>query len=103
MKVLFWRKVLSLEELKRLKKKVNDNEIKSIAYEISREVVLSDKEYKEFTENFNKDQPWITEEDGGINEKGEFVCIRVKNTRNKNGILVNTEGYTYPRYIAIES
>lgn len=103
MKALFGRKVLNLKELKGLKKKANDDEIKSIAYEISREVALSDKEYKEFTKNFDKDQPWITEEDGGINEKGEFVCIRVKNTRNKKGILVNTEGYTYPRYIAIES
>jgi hypothetical protein len=103
MKALFGRKVLNLKELKGLKKKANDDEIKSIAYEISREVILSDKDYKEFTDNFDKDQPWITEEDGGINEEGEFVCIRVKNTRNKKGILVNTEGYTYPRYIAIES
>ncbi|EKQ57221.1 MULTISPECIES: hypothetical protein [unclassified Clostridium] len=103
MKALFGRKVLNVKELKGLKKKSNDDEIKSIAYEISREVILSDKEYKEFTENFSKDQPWITEEDGGINEKGEFICIRVRNKANKKGILINSEGYTYPRYIAIES
>lgn len=103
MRALFGRKVLNIKELKGLKKKANEDEIKSEAYEITKEVLLNDKEYKEFIENFTKDQPWITEEDGGINEKGEFICIRVKNKANKKGILVNSEGYTYPRYIAIES
>jgi hypothetical protein len=103
MKALFGRKVLNIKELKGLRKKANEDEIKSIEYEIAREVVLNDKDYKEFIENFTLDQPWITEEDGGINEKGEFICIRVKNKANKKVILVNSEGYTYPRYIAMES
>lgn len=103
MKALFGRKVLNIKELKGLKKKTNEEEIQSIGYEITREVELNNKEYKEFIENFTKDQPWITEEDGGINENGEFICIKVKNKANKKGILVNSEGYTYPRYIALES
>lgn len=102
MKALFGNKVLNLKELKGLKKKANEEEIKDIAYEVTREIELSDKEYKDFIENFSKDQPWITEEDGGTNEKGEFICIRVKKAKNKKGILINSEGYTYPRYVAIE-
>ncbi|NRT34025.1 hypothetical protein [Clostridium beijerinckii] len=103
MKALFGNKVLNLNELKGLKKKANEEEIKNIEYQVTKEIELTDKEYKEFIENFSKDQPWITEDDGGINEKGEFLCIRIRKAKNKKGVLVNSEGYTYPRYVAIES
>lgn len=47
-------------------------------YEVTKGIVLNDKEYKKITENFSTDQTWMTEEDGGINEKGEFLYIKVK-------------------------
>lgn len=102
MKALFGRKILNLKELKEINKKANNEEFEAAIYQVTKEIVLNDKEYEEFTENFSIEQPWIKEEDGGINEKGEFLCIRVKKARNKKGILVNSEGYTYPKYIAIE-
>lgn len=102
MKVLFGRKVLNLSELKELTKEANKNGAKGTVYEVTKEIELSDEEFSEFEKDFCKDQPWITQEDGGCNEKGELRCIRVKNTKTKKSILVDSEGYTYPRYTAIE-
>jgi hypothetical protein len=49
-----------------------------------------------------EDQDWITPDDGGCNNKGELKCIRVINVATNEKILVNSEGYTYPRYAALE-
>ncbi|ADL50612.1 hypothetical protein [Clostridium cellulovorans] len=102
MRALFGRKVLNLKELKELTKEAKADGVQGTAYEVTKEIELTDDEFKEFTKDFGKDQPWITEEDGGCNEKGELKCIRVKNSKTKKCILVDSEGYTYPRYTAIE-
>lgn len=102
MRALFGRKVLNLKELKELTKEAKEDGLRGTAYEVTKEIELSDEEFKEFAKDFCKDQPWITKEDGGCNEKGELRCIRVKNTKTKKSILVDSEGYTYPRYTAIE-
>jgi len=102
MKALFGRKVLNFKELKELTKETKEDGVKGTEYQVTREIKLSDEEFKEFAKDFFKDQPWITKEDGGYNEKGELRCIRVKNTKTKKSILVDSEGYTYPRYTAIE-
>jgi len=101
MRALFGRKVLNLKELKELTKEAIEDGVKGTAYEVTKEIELSDGEFKEFGKDFCRDQPWITKEDGGCNEKGELRCIRVKNIKTKKSILVNSEGYTYPRYTAI--
>lgn len=103
MKVLFGRKVLNLNELKELTKEAKKDGAKGTAYEVTKEIELSDEEFREFEKDFCKDRPWITKEDGGFNEKGELRCIRVKNTKTKKSILVDSEGYNYPRYTAIEN
>jgi len=102
MRALFGRKVLNLKELKALTKEAKVDAVQGTAYEVTKEIELSDDEFKEFTKDFVKDQPWIKEEDGGCNAKGELRCIRVKNSKTKKSILVDSEGYTYPRYTAIE-
>jgi hypothetical protein len=102
MRALFGRKVLNLNELKELTKEAKKYGARGTAYEVTKEIELSDEEFKEFEKDFCKDQPWITKEDGGFNEKGELRCIRVKNTKTKKSIIVDSEGYTYPRYTAIE-
>lgn len=102
MKALFGRKVLNLKELKQLTKEAIEDGDEGTAYEVTKEIELSDEEFEEFAKDFFKDQHWITEEDGGGNEKGELRCIRVKNIKTKKSILVDSEGYTYPRYTAIE-
>ncbi|HIG0360409.1 TPA: hypothetical protein ACX96Z_001998 [Clostridium sporogenes] len=101
MRALFGRKVLNLKELKELTKEAKKDGMKGTAYTVTREVKLNDREFKEFAKNLWKDQPWITKEDGGINEKRELRCIRVKNIKTNKSILVDSEGYTYPRYTAI--
>ncbi|KGK88028.1 DUF6329 domain-containing protein [Clostridium sp. HMP27] len=102
MRALFGRKVLNLKELKELTREAKKDGMKGTEYEVIREVELTDEEFKEFAKDFNKDQPWITKEDGGNNQKGELRCIRVKNKKTKKSILVDSEGYTYPRYTALE-
>ena len=102
MKALFGRKVLNLKELKELTKEAKEDGLKGTAYEVIKEIELSDEKFKEFAKDFCRDQPWITKEDGGSNSKGELRCIRVKNTQTGEKILIDAEGYTYPRYSAIE-
>lgn len=102
MKALFGRKVMNLKELKDITEIAKRDGKKGTPYEVTKVIELSDDEFKEFEKDFCKDQPWITEEDGGCNEKGELRCIRVKNTKTKKSILVDSEGYQYPRYTAIE-
>lgn len=99
---LFGRKILNLKELKELTKEAKKDGMKGTAYEVIKEVELSDDEFEQFAKELWKDQMWISEEDGGFNEKGELRCIRVKNTKTNKSILVDSEGYTYPRYTAIE-
>lgn len=102
MRALFGRKVLNLKELKEFTKEAKANGLKGTDYEVIKEVKLNDEEFKEFAKDFCKDQPWITKEDGGCNSKGELICIRVRNTKTKKSILIDSEGYTYPRYTALE-
>ena len=68
-----------------------------------KEVLLESDEFHFFAEDFFNDQAWITKEDGGVNEQREIRCIRVINQDTGEKVLVNNEGYTYPRYTAIET
>jgi hypothetical protein len=69
---------------------------------VIKEIALSDIDFKKFTNDFLEDQPWIEKSDGGCNQNGEIQCIRVISIQTKERILVNSEGYDYPRYTAIE-
>ena len=102
MRALFGRKVLNLKELEKFIKEAKKDGMRGTAYEVIKEIELSDTEFEQFAKELWKDQMWISEEDGGFNEKGELRCIRVKNTKTNKSILVDSEGYTYPRYTAIE-
>ena len=66
-------------------------------------VPFEDDEFQYFTNDFFNDQAWITKEDGGVNEQREVRCIRVINQDTGEKVLVNNEGYIYPRYTAIET
>lgn len=102
-KALFGRKIFNLKELKELTKLAKEDGMKGVEYEVTREIELSDEEFKAFAKDFLKDQHWITKDDGGCNENGELRCIRVKNTKTNKSILIDSEGYTYPRYTALEN
>ena len=102
MRALFGRKVCDLKELRELTHKAIRDGQKGQPYTISREVILKGKEFRDFAEDFFKDQDWITAEDGGINHEGEVRCIRVVNIDTGEKVLVNTEGYSWPRYTGLE-
>ena len=102
MRALFGRKVSNLEELKELTERaIAAREIGEV-YTVTREVKLGDQEFKKFASDFFEDQPWITPEDGGVNKNRETRCIKIINEETGEGVLVNSEGYTYPRYTALE-
>lgn len=102
MKALFGRKVTDLEKLKALTEAARRKGQQGQAYSVTREVMLADSDFSAFSGDFLEDQPWITREDGGMNEAGEIRCIRVVNKDTGEKVLVNTEGYDYPRYTGLE-
>jgi hypothetical protein len=102
MKALFGRKICDLEELRGLTHQSIKDGKKGQPYTITREVILKDKDFRDFANDFLKDQSWISPEDGGMNEEGEIRCIRVVNIDTGEKVLVNTEGYDYPRYTGLE-
>lgn len=103
MKALFGRKVCNLAELKEITEEATKQGQRGQSYIVTKEVELEDTDFHNFANDFFEDQPWITKEDGGINENREVRCIRVINKGTDEKVLVNTEGYTYPRYTAIEN
>ena len=102
MKAHFGRKIPNLEALKAATWRAKQEKHSGSAYTVTKEVELSDAEFKRFAEDILEDQPWIGKTDGGMNQAGEFRCIRVRNVQTGERILVNSEGYDYPRYTAIE-
>lgn len=102
MKALFGRKVLDLDELKDLTLRAAKEGHKGQPYIIIREVFLANEYFMDFAGDFLKDQFWIRSEDGGINMNGEVRCVRVNNMDTDEKVLVNSEGYDYPRYTALE-
>lgn len=79
MRALFGRKVCDLEELKGLTHQAIKDGRKGQPYIITREVILKDVDFRDFAEDFLKNQDWITPEDGGMDQEGRVRCIRVSN------------------------
>lgn len=102
MKALFVRKVSNLEQLKSITEEVIKLGYEGSGYEVIREKELNKEEFEEFSKNFLKDQTWINETDGGPNERGQERCVRVFCKEKEKAFLVNSEGYLYPRYVALE-
>ena len=103
MKALFGRKVSNLAELKEVTEEATKQGERGQSYIVTKEVELEDNEFRWFANDFFNDQPWITREDGGVNAEREARCIRVINKDTGEKVLVNSEGYSYPRYIAVEN
>ncbi|MFX4263113.1 DUF6329 domain-containing protein [Pelotomaculum propionicicum] len=102
MKAIFGRKMASLEELKEATAKAKNDGHTGKPYEVIKEIVLSDADFNKFANCLLEDQPWIEKADGGHNQNGEVKCIRVINLKTGERVLVNSEGYDYPRYTALE-
>jgi hypothetical protein len=103
MRALFGRKICNIKELKQLTEQAIKEGRKGQPYTVIREVILKDKDFKDFSNDFLKDQPWISKDDGGINDKGQVRCIRVTNIETDEKVLINSEGYSYGRYVGLDS
>ena len=103
MKALFGRKVSNLAGLKEITEEAMKQGQRGQSYIVTKEVELEDKDFYNFANDFFNDQPWITVEDGGVTTNREIRCIRVINKETGETLLVNSEGYSYPRYTAIEN
>jgi hypothetical protein len=101
-RALFGRKIANLKDLKDLTQAALKKGQIGSTYQVDKEVSLTNEEFQQFTSDFFQDQPWISPEDGGVNERTEILCIRVINKETGERVLVNSEGYTYPRYTALE-
>ncbi|MBP2655625.1 MAG: hypothetical protein H6Q73_3194 [Firmicutes bacterium] len=102
MKAYFGRKIPDLKALRDETWRAKEEKYSGTIYTVTREVELSNSEFQQFAEDLLEDQPWICKRDGGMNPAGEIRCIRVRNAHSGERILVNSEGYDYPRYTAIE-
>ena len=102
MKAFFVKKAIDLVELKELAKGAKADSVEGTDYEVERGIEMGSLAFRKFTEDFLKDQPWIESTDGGLNKYGGVRCIKVINRDTKEKVLVNSEGYRYPRCIAIE-
>lgn len=102
LKVFFGRKICDFEELKDLTRDAWRDGIEGSDYVVTKGIELSDEEFKTFADDLLRDQTWIESEDGGPDENGALRCIRVTNQLTGEKILVDSEGYNYPRYTAIE-
>jgi len=102
MAAIFGRKVSNLADLKEITERTLNQGKQGQKYCVTKEVLLEENDFNSFANDFFNDQPWITKEDGGMNREKEVRCIRVINANTGEKVLVNTEGYTYPRYTATE-
>ncbi|WP_313127281.1 hypothetical protein [Proteiniclasticum ruminis] len=102
MRALFGRKIENIVELREATERSRKLRMRGTVYTVDREVEMTDDAFREFGNDFLKDQPWILKTDGDYNEKGEYRCIRVINVDTGERLLVSSEGFEYLRYIGIE-
>jgi hypothetical protein len=101
-KALFGRKISNIEELREATFYSKKEGSTGSSYVVTKEVKLTNDKFKILTDNLLADQPWISKEDGGPNKDGELKCIRVINLLTGEKLLINSEGYDFPRYTALE-
>ena len=101
-RALLGRKVKNLEELKKITEVALRNGQEGEPFTITRTIILTDKDFKSFADDFSKEQPWIMSRDGGLGEDGEARCLKAVNKDTKEKVLINPEGYKYPRYTGLE-
>ena len=74
-------------------------------YYIAAERVLSPIEWEHFTSNFLADRDWLEEFSNQDHPDIERApgCLRVTCPCSEIALLIDTQGYSYARYVAIES
>ena len=96
MRAVFIRKAINLKEVKEETDLVQQNE----PFVVVEELKLENKRFQQIANNLMKDAAEISGKGGRIN--GVVQAIRIVNRETGKSFLVNPEGYSYPRYVAIE-
>lgn len=76
--------------------------IQPAPFQIVREVILPETQYRRFQANLLANAPFITVRTGltGYDKSTGFRCLLVTSRKRQDGILVDSEGYDYARYAA---
>lgn len=69
---------------------------------VEKVVTLSHEDFVNFMEDLNSDRAFITDniKDMGMDSHKRWHCLLVIGAGEKDGILVQSEGFAYPRYAA---
>ena len=67
-RAIFGRKITNLTQLEEATKAAIKGEAKGTPYEVTKEIRMSDAEFRRFSEDLLADHPWINETDGGHNQ-----------------------------------
>lgn len=96
-KAIFYRKAVDIQELGSGKNTIKEEFI------VERKVCLSKKAFDAFTDNFFQDQDFIKDNIEAMrqDENDVFHCILVYTEGRGEGVLVESEGYSYARYAAL--
>lgn len=71
-----------------------ETEYKPKQYEVSEVIVVSDAELRNVMKEPLKDREYLS------GRHGEYTCVLLLSDSGDDGILVDTQGYDYPRYSA---
>lgn len=73
------------------------------SYVVTHEIQLNREEYKYFISNLNRTYDFVKEITSELyfTRQCEYVCALVYCDDKKQGVLVNSQGYTYPKMVAI--
>ena len=105
-KTIFVRKPIDLDAVKAgiaEQKRLFDS--KGCDYYVAEGRLLSNQEWREFTNNFLTDREWITE----FNAKeypadgDQIPCIRVTRPDLEIALIIDPQGFDYARYVGIET
>lgn len=74
-----------------------ETEYKPKQYEVSEVIVLSDAEFRDVMKEPLKDREYLS------GRHGDDTCVLLLSENGDDGILIDTQGYDYPRYSAFIS
>lgn len=98
----FFRNVENIDELiaktnaAKLRKSLNSRKA-----EVTRQIIVSENEFRHITQNLLRNSKLIF--DNILNmkiERGIWKCIELSD--NKNSILIMSNGYQYPKFVALK-
>lgn len=80
---------------------MEDKTVQPIRVEVVKVIQLSAQQFQHFSANLLRDMPFITANKGLTGyDKGVTRCLLVTTRRNRDGILVDCQGFNYARYSA---